>query len=865
MDRARKLLSFLLVGVLVALALSVPCSALVSDCFSILTNGWGNRRYQAAAAGGNRVALVSVHDTAYRFTLGTLDGNRTDEYSIQLPSSAADCAVAGVYPMEDGSVLFGVYEPGTAAIERLSLYHVQPDGQSERLLSQTCTGQTPAERRADTVLSTFTEQNGRIRFAVTTGDTVQAYTYGTAGAGLEQGTSQTLSGVVSAMVTTDGTLMLGGDELLMRGDTRILLGTDRRIVTHLTQVGAGACYLDAFTLRVYYSSLVGDRWAEVFDLSEKINQTDLNSLSFTENGDVLLLENGRTLTYMQVGGQTSLDRLLYRAPLTCVLMLVGLAFAWLIITAAVWYLLCGRLQSYLPLAVRAGGALAACMIIVGMLLSTWVVKPLVYDGVLRQTEEVLSAVSALAAEQSTVVSEEMPEQVSRGLSVMTPDAHAAVHTVLLEKNEDIWVICADQGLLPNGSRAELEPYCSIALAEQAMRDGRAFAQTDHGLCLNLRQGDRVLQITLTGGMFPTELTEQTARMVRYLWAGVALIWAVVMLVLLTIGWRLRHMGRAMERLSDGDTGVRLSVHTGDELEGLAASFNGMARAAGQQAYDRDRLIQAYRRFVPERVLGLLGKTSILEVDKDTFAARHMTAMMVWFEFPARVYDHATRALFESINEVIERTAAIVVRGGGTVFNFAYNSYDVVLSGDTAQAVSIAVAVQQEVLSFNEQRTIDGLPTVTLRIAMDMGEVLIGVVGDEAQMEPATISTCFTTARRLIGLAGKLDAGILCTEQIIGGAKDYGSRYVGKSRQGSDRLRVYEIFDGDAYPVRRGKQNTGQRFSEGVFSLYSHDFTAAKRIFLELAHDNPQDGGARYYLYLADRMERQPEQEIVLEC
>ena len=168
------------------------------------------------------------------------------------------------------------------------------------------------------------------------------------------------------------------------------------------------------------------------------------------------------------------------------------------------------------------------------------------------------------------------------------------------------------------------------------------------------------------------------------------------------------------------------------------------------------------------------------------------------------------------------------------------------------------------LSLNEQRAIDGLPTVTLRIALDVGEVMIGIVGDENQMEPATISSSFTTARHLIGLAGRLEAGILCTENVIAGAAGYGSRYMGKTRQGDDMLRVYEIFDGDPYGIRRGKETSGRQFSQGVFALYSHDFAAAKRIFLELVHDHPGDGGARYYLYLADRLAGQPDQEVSLE-
>ena len=61
-----------------------------------------------------------------------------------------------------------------------------------------------------------------------------------------------------------------------------------------------------------------------------------------------------------------------------------------------------------------------------------------------------------------------------------------------------------------------------------------------------------------------------------------------------------------------------------------------------------------------------------------------------------------------------------------------------------------------------------------------------------------------------------------------------------------------------------KGDTGQRFSEGVYALYARDFTKAKRIFLSLVHHNTGDGGARYYLYLADRLEKRPEDEISLD-
>ena len=81
--------------------------------------------------------------------------------------------------------------------------------------------------------------------------------------------------------------------------------------------------------------------------------------------------------------------------------------------------------------------------------------------------------------------------------------------------------------------------------------------------------------------------------------------------------------------------------------------------------------------MPERVLSLLGKTSILEVDKQTFVSRHLAAMMLSFHFPNQVYEKSGRELFDNLNEVIERTASIVNGKGGAVFNFAYDGYDAV--------------------------------------------------------------------------------------------------------------------------------------------------------------------------------------------
>ncbi len=242
----------------------------------------------------------------------------------------------------------------------------------------------------------------------------------------------------------------------------------------------------------------------------------------------------------------------------------------------------------------------------------------------------------------------------------------------------------------------------------------------------------------------------------------------------------------------------------------------------------------------------------------------MLVMTVWFSFPEALYTDTknSRLLFDSVNEVIERTASIVAHKGGTVFHFAYNGFDVVMDED-GEAVSTAVAIRQEVLSLNELRARRSLPPVTLCIALDVGDVMLGIVGDVSQMEPTTISSSLSTVQERIGLCNRLKAGILCTEAIISQHQEYGSRYMGKCVVGGRFVRVYEVFDGDELNVRRGKASSIHDFSQGVYDLYGGDAAGAKHRFLQLAHSYPLDGGVRYYLYLADRMEHNSSLPCVL--
>ncbi len=849
MNIFRKLISFLVTGILTAFVMEAFCGPTVLDCVSILRSGWGVREYLIAAANEELIALISRYDGGFLLTCGNTSGQCVSEYRAEVPS-AGECIAESVYPVSDGSVFFSLYEPDGGCADNLVLYRVAAGTAPEKLLSYPCAGEGPDERMKNTFISGFAELDGSVRFALTDGNTLHTYIYGKSGSGLVQQEPQTVTGVLSAAFQADGTLALGGRKMLMVNGRNAVLPPEDFIAAQLTHIGSGFFCMDSSSLKVFYWDPTGTECAEVFDLSGFGQEKAWDSVSFTGNEKALVLRGGHILSLVDGRGETVLNNVLYRSPAVCAFLLAGIAFIWLIVTTAVWFIFSGMRNSHLPFAVHMGALLMVFELSAGSAFNILVIHPFINRSVLGEARHTVEGAAELSPGGSA----------AEALSGLSSGEYRGAGITAYENESGVWRVAAG-GTLQAGSRAVFSPGFDMDVM-----NGTESRFTDDGeaLRLYLKNGGSVTQISVPGGAFHERIGNEYAKLSRMVWAVLAALWLCVFLVLLLEGSRLRRVGKVVEAFSGGNDGIRLKMRTGDEFESLAESLNSLAAAMEKQRDSESGLIRSYRRFVPERVLGLLGKDSILSVDRHTFASHRMSAMMVWFSFPDRVYDNSTRALFDNINEVIERTSAVVAGKGGTVFNFAYNGYDVVIGGSEADAISTAVAVRQEVLSLNERREAAGVPAVSLRIALDVGEMMIGVVGDESQMEPATISSSFTTARRLIGLAQRLDAGILCTENIMRGASGYGSRYMGKSQRGDGMIRVYEIFDGDIYSIRRGKANSGQRFSKAVLSLYSHDFAEAKKMFLELVHENPNDGGARYYLYLADRLEKQPEQEISLE-
>lgn len=857
------------------LALFLGLAALVlqgplADWTSILRTGSGRMEYVAVAVSEkDEVYALGREGNRLYAVWGDQSGNRLDRWELMPGQLPERFRVGAFYPDTQNTVYLGIYELDEGDNARdLQLYRVSDGGKTaELLLRQSCQGRTVPEQMSSVRLSGFARWEGEVSFALLTEGRATVYQTIKGDAGIEEGKQFPAGETGEALVLADGSLMQGGADCLLLN--RISYPSDGRIRTNFKQAGAVIYAIDCASLEVFYADLAAlDRCETVMSLEkEDYDLSGLTDWALTSAGSAVILLNGHRLLLDRGSVVTELTGMLYRPAWQCVLLLAVVLLAVLVLTFLVWYPLCQWRKTQIPMFLRWGGLMVAVGALCTAAVVRWGIEPRLWAAAVQEMNRFSSGVTTLTLQNVGINREDLPSQITGGLFEAEHCRDVAVR--VYERVGDRWVLLrSSAGEMP-GVQGVMTAGYDRALALTAQEFGQAsgeLVRDGQSHFLRYWYQDRMLLSVDVGGEALLLQTEQNGRTAAWTCAGLAaLLLSVLLLALACIASDLRKLIRGMERLCAGEPNVKVELRSGDELEGLSRSLNSLSRTVADMELRQQELTRSYLRFVPERVLALLGKQSLAEVDKKTFVSKHMSAMTVWFAYPPPVYEHSGRELFGDLNQIIERTAPIVAQKGGTVFNFAYNGYDAVFEGEPADMVSTAIAIRQEILSFNQEREAAERPQVTLRIAMDQGSIMMGVVGDETQMKLTAISSSFSTLRRLIELCESLDANILCTEAVASAARECGARYVGKCPVGGSLIRTYEIYDGDPYALRVTKERTAGRFSQGVYSLYSRDFQEAKRIFLELLHDSTEDGGTRYYLYLADQLEKHPEQEIGLEA
>lgn len=812
MRNLRKFSIFLLFIAVFGVLLYSLFPAALGDMAENLRSGGGTRTFIQAVQGADGVAYALEAEPGGGYTLyGTSAEGRvsTQSLSAGLPQ---DFSVEQIYVAKNGCILLGLYERAGVELTRYALYAALPEQPFQLLLEAPLSGTTADQRRASAGLLYVTADGELVELAVLQEGEYAAYTFDPAqGQGLVAAGALGEEEVQAAQAANEAAREQAGQAVALAG----LPGAS---IAWLAPDGNGGA------LALLY-----------------------------ESGQMLLSVSSQ-------GGHTDLSAGLYRTPWQSGLVLALLVAGVLFLSYGFYYLVCEYQKLYFPLVVKnlLWLGLAGYVALSATLL--FAIGPRYRAGA---EENILAGLEAQAA-QVTAEDSAGLTQAAQALAQADGDYADCTFLALGQGGDGAYEVLASSG--PEAAGTALQtPGFLPGVAEQlalAREKGQYAGHATSGgigyyyaVCLKAEGG--ALYVRVQDRELTQEIQTGMLELALYAYGAVALVVVLSLLAIGEVALGARRVTRGVDLLAAGAPQVRVEHHTGDEMEALAAAFNDLSGALEEKKENAALAGNAYMRFVPRRLVALLGVSNIEQVDKDTSVSQEIAMMVVRFRFPEAAYQQDAQTLFDNINEVFAHIAGAVSGGGGTIYNFTHDGFDAVFESGPQAAVGAAVEVRQALLELNAQREARGDAPVELRVALDHGVAMMGVVGDEDRVVPTVVSACLNTARKLVELAQVLDANILCTMVVADAAKDYNLRYIGKSRDGDSVIRVYEIFDGDPYGMRLAKESARASFSAGIYALYSGDYAQAKRLFMEIARQQGEDGVARHYLYLADRFEKQP--------
>ncbi|MBW4682562.1 MAG: response regulator [Microcoleus vaginatus WJT46-NPBG5] len=266
-----------------------------------------------------------------------------------------------------------------------------------------------------------------------------------------------------------------------------------------------------------------------------------------------------------------------------------------------------------------------------------------------------------------------------------------------------------------------------------------------------------------------------------------------------------------------------------------------------------KLASAYGRFVPRNFLKFLDKESIIEVNLGDQVQQEMTVMFSDIRsFTALSESMTTQENFNFLNSYLSRVSPLIRHHKGFIDKYIGDAIMALFPESASDAVLAALAMQKEVILYNQYRQKVGYAPIEIGIGLHTGTLMLGTVGETERMDTTVISDAVNLASRLEGLTKLYGVGILVSEQTIAQLESLPSikyRFLDRVRvKGKNKaVRIYEVYDEELESLNLLKSETRGLF-EQAFSAYSRqDFARAKKQFQELLTINPQDKAAMLYV------------------
>jgi adenylate cyclase len=298
----------------------------------------------------------------------------------------------------------------------------------------------------------------------------------------------------------------------------------------------------------------------------------------------------------------------------------------------------------------------------------------------------------------------------------------------------------------------------------------------------------------------------------------------------------------------------------DELGQLARVFTNMVKTVKAREKEMleanhklEELLTAYGRFVPNDYLRFLRKKSITDVRLGDHVSKSMAVMFSDIRSFTTLSESMTpKENFAFVNAYLKRVSPEIRNNHGLIVKFLGDGMMAVFPEAADDAIAAGVAMFKAVESYNQERHQDRRLPINVGIGVHVGQMMLGMVGEDSRMQGDAFSDNVNLTARLEGLTKFYGVSLLLSQQALdhlSHPEDYQIRFLDRAivKGRNEPIGVYEVLDAETEAVRSLKLQTRPAFEQGLENYRDGDLAGATTHFNKVLSVNPADKTAKLYL------------------
>ncbi len=259
---------------------------------------------------------------------------------------------------------------------------------------------------------------------------------------------------------------------------------------------------------------------------------------------------------------------------------------------------------------------------------------------------------------------------------------------------------------------------------------------------------------------------------------------------------------------------------------------------------------AARRFVPYEFLEILGKDTLVDIQRGDHAEREMSVLFSDIRGFTTMSERRTPGEnFTFINRYLRMMEPAIHGHGGFVNQYLGDGIMALFHRRADDAVAAAVDMLRRLAEFNEENHKLGEPKVAIGVGINSGRIMLGTIGGLDRIDCGVIADAVNLAARVEGMTKIYGALMLISEHTRARLEEPEAfdlrdvdRVVAKGKH--EPITIYEVLDAD--PHRELKQRTRAGFDAALAGFRAGKLDDALKGFEEVLTVDADDRAARLY-------------------